>query len=69
MPDGKRLWRTESGSLVEDGHPDAVSLAYGVDDALSDDDAALVKPKVEKPAAGHTAKPTGKRSAKQTDAE
>lgn len=45
MPDGKRLWRTESGGLVEDGHKDAVSLAYGVDDALdADDRKASAKP-------------------------
>jgi hypothetical protein len=53
MPDGKRLWRTASGSLVEDGHPDAVFLAYGVDDALEGDEKAARKPankQVAKPA-------------------
>lgn len=40
MPDGKRLWRTASGSLVEDGHPDAVFLAYGPADAVNDEDKA-----------------------------
>jgi len=52
MPDGKRLWRTESGELVEEGHADAVSLAYGIDDSLSAEDAKLLAAKkVAKPAA------------------
>jgi hypothetical protein len=38
MPDGKRLWRTDKGDLVEDGHEDAVTLAYGVDDELAESD-------------------------------
>lgn len=29
MPAGKRLWRTADGDLVEEGHPDALTLAYG----------------------------------------
>lgn len=29
-----RLWRTEAGDLVEDGHPDARFLAYGEDDQV-----------------------------------
>lgn len=33
-----RLWRTEVGDLVEDGHPDARVLAYGDDDAVPDDE-------------------------------
>jgi hypothetical protein len=49
MPDGKRLWRTEKGDLVEDGHPEAQVLAYGVDDALADEDTAKVRK-------GHTPK-------------
>lgn len=63
MPDGKRLWRTGAGDLVEDGHPDAVTLAYGSGDALADGDRARVAK-----AAGHTPKraavPTAKRSDK-----
>lgn len=52
MPDGKRLWRTKDGELVDEGHADAVSLAYGVDDALSAEDAARVaEQKAVKPAA------------------
>lgn len=39
MPNGKRLWRTTDGRLVEDGHKDAVRLAYGVNDALASEDA------------------------------
>lgn len=38
MPDNERLWRTEDGDLVPEGHPDALLLAYGVDDALTQDD-------------------------------
>lgn len=33
-----RLWRTEAGDLVEDGHPDARTLAYGDDDPVPDDE-------------------------------
>lgn len=44
MPAGKRLWRTDDGDLVEDGHPDAVTLAYGQDDDLSPDDVENVRP-------------------------
>lgn len=43
MPDGQRLWRTEKGDLVADGHPDAVLLAYGTNDALTDEDASQVR--------------------------
>lgn len=59
MPDGKRLWRTESGSLVEDGHPDARFLAYGPDDPLEGDDKAPVKA-ARKPANKQAAKPADK---------
>ncbi|MFI7678560.1 hypothetical protein [Actinophytocola sp. NPDC049390] len=58
MPDGKRLWRTADGGLVEDGHPAAVSLAYGADDALSPEDAAaLAEQKAAKPAANKARRP------------
>jgi hypothetical protein len=40
---GRRLWRTEDGSLVEDGHPDAMQLAYGPDDEVSEDDQKRLK--------------------------
>ena len=60
MPEGKRLWRTEKGDLVEDGHKDALMLAYGTDDDLSPDDAKMVRggksAKVEEP---HTPKAEG----------
>lgn len=33
-----RLWRTDTGDLVEDGHPDARVLAYGeADDVAADE--------------------------------
>lgn len=32
-----RLWSTEAGDLVEDGHPDARVLAYGEDDEVPGD--------------------------------
>lgn len=63
MPDGKRLWRTESGDLVEDGHPDARLLAYGVADPLSDEDADKVRS--SKPT-GHIPKASGKATPKRT---
>jgi hypothetical protein len=58
MPDGKRLWRNADGGLVDEGHPDAVSLAYGVDDVLSPEDAALpAEVKAAKPAANKARTP------------
>lgn len=64
MPGGKRLWRTDNGGLVEDGHPDAVLLAYGVDDELSPEDAAQRKTHTAKPAAKSTSKPAVKPTTK-----
>ncbi len=32
-----RLWVTEAGDLVEDGHPDARVLAYGESDEVPGD--------------------------------
>lgn len=61
MPDGKRLWRTSDGRLVEDGHPDAAILAYGVDDELAKDDQTP-----EKPEGRTTAKATGSATSKRT---
>ena len=43
MPAGERLWRTEEGDLVPEGHPDAVVLAYGTDDVLKDADTDKVR--------------------------
>jgi hypothetical protein len=40
---GRRLWRTEDGDLVEDGHPKAAQLAYGPDDEVSEDDQKRLK--------------------------
>lgn len=33
-----RLWRTDAGDLVEDGHEDARVLAYGEDDEVPADE-------------------------------
>jgi hypothetical protein len=64
MPGGERLWRTEKGDLVRDGHPEALILAYGASDELSDDD----KSKVRGSGKVHTPKvedaPTPKKQAK-----
>lgn len=63
MPAGKRLWRTEKGDLVEDGHPEAVLLAYGQDDGLSDEDAGNVRKQVAPPANKQAAKAADKQAA------
>lgn len=46
----QRLWRTKDGSLVTDGDPAAVTLAYAPGDELTDTDAARLaearKPKL-----------------------
>lgn len=54
MPGGERLWRTEKGDLVPDGHPEATVLAYGLDDDLTDDDKGNVRS-----VKGHTSKSEG----------
>lgn len=36
MITGKRLWRTNDGDIVADGHPDAAFLAYGPGDQVPD---------------------------------
>jgi hypothetical protein len=56
MPDGKRLWRTANGGLVGDGHPDALTLAYGPADDLEGDDLKSVT----KPANKAASKPANK---------
>lgn len=63
MPDGKRLWRTDKGDLVEDGHAEARLLAYGADDALSDADAK----QVGKASAKKAAAPADKQAPKAAD--
>lgn len=64
MPDGKRLWRTEKGDLVEEGHPEALLLAYGDGDELSDGDAKNVR---KAAAPKQAAKPANKQSPKASD--
>lgn len=64
MPAGKRLWRTEKGDLVEEGHPEALLLAYGEGDELSDDDASNVR---KAPAAKKAAEPANKKAPKAAD--
>lgn len=56
MPDGKRLWRTAKGGLVEDGHPAAEFLAYGPYAPLKGDDLKAVA----KPANKQVKKPSNK---------
>jgi len=61
MPDGKRLWRTASGRLVADGHPEAVFLAYGPNDELPPDEKPAEPVKaVRKPADKQVRKPADK---------
>lgn len=61
MPAGKRLWRTADGDLVEDDHPEAVSLAYGEDDEIADGE--TVRSSGAKPAAKQESKATPKKGA------
>lgn len=64
MPGGERLWRTEKGDLVEEGHPEALLLAYGEGDELSDEDASNVR-KAASPK--RAAKPENKQAPKAAD--
>ncbi|UUW87404.1 hypothetical protein [Pimelobacter simplex] len=57
----KRLWRTAKGDLVEDGHPDAVTLAYGEDDNVRDGE--TIRTSAPSPKAG---KATPKKAAAPT---
>lgn len=60
----KRLWRTEDGDLVEDGHPEAVLLAYGEGDDLSKEDESLIRKQAAKPANKQAGKAADKQAAK-----
>lgn len=62
MHAGRRLWRTGSGDLVEDGHPEAVHLAYGEGDEIADGE------RVRSAGAKVTAKPEGKVTPKRAPA-
>lgn len=64
MPAGERLWRTEAGDLVEEGHPEALLLAYGEGDELTDDDAGKVR---KAPAKKAAAAPANKQASKAAD--
>jgi hypothetical protein len=66
MPDGKRLWRTAKGDLVEDGHPEAVRLAYGANDALTVQDRKKIRAKRGRPAK-QAPKPANKQAPKPSD--
>lgn len=39
----RRLWRTNDGEIVPDGHPDAAFLAYAIGDQVPDDVAKGLK--------------------------
>lgn len=64
MPGGERLWRTEKGDLVEEGHPEAQLLAYGEGDELTEDDAKNVR---KQAAPKQAAKPANKQASKAAD--
>lgn len=54
----ERLWRTDAGGLVPDGHPDAQTLAYAAGDLLSVEDSnVLSQAKAAKPAANKARRP------------
>lgn len=48
MRAGHRLWRTDDGGLVVDGHPHARRLAYAAGDQLTAADAALLAERQER---------------------
>lgn len=64
-----RLWRTEAGALVNEGHRDAVTLAYGENDDVENEDqaeAAKLQPKGKAAAVDeHTPKAEAKPAPKQ----
>lgn len=63
MRTDKRLWRTEKGDLVEDGHPEAVSLAYGENDEISDNETVRGTKPPAKATPKKAAQPTPKKRA------
>lgn len=67
MPGGKRLWRTAKGDLVEDGHKEAVSLAYGADDTLDKKDESRVRKSAPAPANKKSPASANKQAAKPAD--
>lgn len=64
MPNGERLWRTEKGDLVHDGHPEALVLAYGASDELANDDKGKVRSDASSHSPKRSAEPTPKKQAK-----
>lgn len=52
----KRVYRTEDGRLVGEGHPEGAFLAYAVGDEVSPDDARKLAPKAPEKKAPPTAK-------------
>jgi hypothetical protein len=59
-----RIWRTQDGSHVPDGHPDAAFLAYAEGDDVPRDVLAEVE---GKPAAKRGRKPADKQSPRGED--
>lgn len=54
----RRIYRTDDGRLVEEGHEDAAFLAYAVGDDVSADDAKQLAPKAPPKAAPPAVKAT-----------
>lgn len=56
-----RLWRTDDGDLVEDGHPDARVLAYGdADEVPADENIRTATKQAKAPRDKQAAKPANK---------
>ncbi len=56
-----RLWATEDGDLVEDGHPDARVLAYGeADEVPADANIRTTTKQAKAPRDKQAAKPANK---------
>lgn len=63
MPASERLWRTDKGDLVPDGHPEAVTLAYAEGDDLDAEDEGNVRKQASKPANKQAPKAADKQAA------